>query len=1680
MAFSKLTNMENRANIYKAFVNFWTLSRFIYKHYQNPQLNLDYHVFTDIFKTNHQPLLRFKSFRQCNLSPEPSSQKHENSTRNHYIGAPLYHKADTLSLFQSLYLLLMTIIWGFASFNMVQANTTSLYKSNTISPQLSDIVWGNIGTKMTLLGNFTRLTTTLTGLSPIDFTLSNKQLVLSTIPSSMLAPPSQLTPSGLKAGAIASYSSDDRIASVCRSDTLLFMGGKMTTLSNHPTVSNVFALNLTSSAQIIDLNKGLSTPVSALACIGNHSVWAVSSTATNASTTISNSTTTDLLSGYIAIWSRQDSAWTTPTGKGLDGPVNDIKVDSKGVVYLAGKFSSTADGSKSTSPTNQIVSITSGNVIAPGAVDAGLLSCPSKKNGWVMPSTTGIIEFQLGTSVIITAIAIQNLVGTTDGVKTFSVISPAVSPGAPYKLAMADTSGVLGAICTVCTLPRDENMHVFYIIDPEKTAASNDVQIIVISSYGLSTSGLATIQFYQRDIVVWANPMFNAPSCSFTSNKPIELSANLVGPWTILHAAQPMAQITITGASQAASSYATFKPNIIDQGMYTITAFIPACALNTTLVSSVPMASIPQSLSSDLCTSRGNVTVAVVSPNNAGTPQTVVLSLQTPAETQTVLGTFLLSPGSFFNISCATSTGTSVAIEGFTVVKTPSVTGLKNLASFATNDPKSVFTPFAADAIPDNAVVKSLAVDSKDVVYVAGQLYIAPNMANIVKYTPGVNASGVRGWSALSGGGLNAGVSALASYQSLLFVGGDFTGTQNGLVMLSRVAIYNSDKDTWLPMSGGINAAPTSISVDSQTRTVRILGPYTLQYTSQTDTVGVAVPGMLVWSIDTNSFISPPESISGILDVPPMFSRSGNEQETNMIAAGIITDFAGIAKSSYGVGVAELGVNGVNGLVSIPDKARLTSVASDTKHGVIYMAGTSLAGVSSISSMQADGSKFYYLGVNITAGEVRDMVYFDQSDMVVLCGSFKSVTIRNVSTPVSGLVAFNPTTLEISKSITFADSKTANQTTVNVRRIKVIDTNRFVVLGDIDLPSLGCIGACIWDASIQTWSNILSGVRGTYQAVDVSTNGVVYFGGKFTVNNTILASATPTTTVSILTLSPGESLPKVQYSTALSPIDLNGNVTSLGLSLNGVVYIAIVDRSGITNLTRVNNGQIFTYQLNQQSVVTEISPMGWNTSSGVYVDGMLLTGRIITSESVDGSPASAKPFVAALYDPTRNILTPLISAIPSTSVVSTVRVQTPIKSIPPSSRDQNNDSARLIPIWALVLIVIAALIACALLFWMIYICVRNNRNRKTAELSIKPADKSQIETDQQSNIQREILPARWSPGQETIYTVPNGLVDKQDSNDTISFSPKEIESSYGDQFEIFCENQSKHYPPSSSIGSLPHPSNEGWCNVLPPDARSMGKTFPVKQNAKKGETEPVVSEDVFFDCPDLTRSTISSDRAYKSETPLAIQTNGPYRPPLPPHLKCIPQRRSGSLHSYMAEHGFLLSPAAEEEHGDLLPLSMQANARSIQQPPSFKIERVTSISTFEDPSSMSISILDPVPSNIDNVAVGDAYQNDRPLRRRSNTNSIANDYFDGDAELLNMSSHSIKPTRPGSWLVQSHQLAIAQDSYHAQDSTELNLHTGDKIEVLDCTDPFWWTGRLGKRRDQIGLFPASLTSKDIH
>ncbi|KAJ1336760.1 hypothetical protein BSLG_007079 [Batrachochytrium salamandrivorans] len=178
---------------------------------------------------------------------------------------------------------------------------------------LRKISWTDSGTSMTFLGNFTRLATTFSDTSQIDFTQTYKQVVLAT---------SQLV--GVS----------DKIVSVCRSGDIIYIGGQISGLSNNPTVSNLFAATLNNrSVTINDMQGGLSAPVSALACVGSTLVWATSNTLANLSM-----------------------------------------------------------------------------IVAPGVVDAGLLSCLSGKNGWVMPATTGTIEFQLGASITISAVALQNLV----------------------------------------------------------------------------------------------------------------------------------------------------------------------------------------------------------------------------------------------------------------------------------------------------------------------------------------------------------------------------------------------------------------------------------------------------------------------------------------------------------------------------------------------------------------------------------------------------------------------------------------------------------------------------------------------------------------------------------------------------------------------------------------------------------------------------------------------------------------------------------------------------------------------------------------------------------------------------------------------------------------------------------------------------------------------------------------------------------------------------------------------------------------------------------------------------------------------------------------------------------------------------------------------------------------------
>ncbi|XP_068460340.1 growth factor receptor-bound protein 2-like [Clinocottus analis] len=48
----------------------------------------------------------------------------------------------------------------------------------------------------------------------------------------------------------------------------------------------------------------------------------------------------------------------------------------------------------------------------------------------------------------------------------------------------------------------------------------------------------------------------------------------------------------------------------------------------------------------------------------------------------------------------------------------------------------------------------------------------------------------------------------------------------------------------------------------------------------------------------------------------------------------------------------------------------------------------------------------------------------------------------------------------------------------------------------------------------------------------------------------------------------------------------------------------------------------------------------------------------------------------------------------------------------------------------------------------------------------------------------------------------------------------------------------------------------------------------------------------------------------------------------------------------------------------------------------------------------------------------------------------------------------------------------AMYSFHAEETDELAFDVGDVISVLECSDPAWWSGRVGGR---TGLFPSNYT-----
>ncbi|KAL2916498.1 hypothetical protein HK105_203931 [Polyrhizophydium stewartii] len=1469
---------------------------------------------------------------------------------------------------------------------------------------------------------------------------------------------------------------------------------------------------------------------------------------------------------------------------GLNGPVEAVAPGPAGALFFAGAFDASADGPASVAPDSQRVAVDQAAIITQGNANATALACPAAPLGWLLPGPLGTIELRLPESAVVTGFALQNAPTGADGVRLFSIAAPAVSPGASYSLVPVDPSGSVGAPCTLCSLPKGAGLYHFFVDDPESSPPTNDIVLTVVQSHGSGPTGLSTLQVFRREIVVHANPAANPLRCP---ESPRPATVSLSGNWVAGSSQGAMRAVPpITTTTQA--TFAIFSPNLPVEAAYTVSINVPACGAAG---------------SADPCAARGAVVAAVASPANDQPVRTVTVDARSTVDASFSLGTFLLAPGASINISSATL-GTSITIESVSFEKVASIRNIKFLASLDTRNPAARFAPLAANTLPDGSAPRALAVDARGRLFVGGRFAFSSIFTNVARYAPRETSTG---WAQLAGSGLNGPVSAMDALGSLVFVAGDFTGSTDGVSALRRLAIYDGEADRWLPMAGGVDAAPSRISVDPDAKLVRITGPFTRVFASQTDTQGAAIPaGVLVWSVDAAAFIEPPERVRGSLDVSISFTF---ESRQYVFDAGNITDF-GIDRSA--AGIALLSNTSYVPTPSVPANASVSALAWDASQARVFMAGVfpplgPLPGPkrAALASINEDGSDFRLLGLTLDNGNINDMLYLPFFGQLILAGSFTGFTTANgSSSPATGILVINPDTFAVSPAMSMSS---APQSAIDIRQIYRLDQFRVLVLGSFTIPS----GITGFSQDFEAGPNVRRTAKPAF--------GVAFLGGRFAVPGTqnkssVLSLRLDTPSSLSMPASGIVSLEPLRVGPSI--LDVGGPVIALCLSLDGSLFIVSRrDTDGALQLAVFDGHSLRTRPLPPGSSVTGLTSQSWPASGSQpslpqpvkMINGVMITGQFIMpdlSAAADQQQDTQQlaTYAAILYDPVADSLIPFIGAVGG-GFITTLRTRfapdfKPVDGSPGAGAKGSSGGSSGFPVWGIVLIVISCLIFAAILGWLVYIAVRREIGSASNPGDTEAGSAGTLASACSLTGLGAAHRKRGSNGSDISFGTTSGRIASYHGS---------LAGSIGDGAAAAgTAGSTGSVAPGATAGSTAAPSlrtpqtpqqllfgffgrlaGGSASNALAPAAPAAGSSSNANGDSKPGArrwsgrsndgqsapdpaghrarggwgglnlgfglglagpagggdagvgggeatgsmttavttaslsrsemlttigctttvtarpsstgtsphgtlvppVSPTTAGSAHIDMDSVILAAAASSRDAPTATSRPpTMPDGPCLPPIPATQPLFSPTPAAAGPTTAADASWCTSPTLARQRQldtQIMQLREQvllqqqdssqpspdatspdpARAASPQPPRAHRPERLLSISTFDD----GLSAWRRSSAATTQTATLDAAWASLAAEARLST-ALAAPSAAG-------SRRSAVTDRVESWLLSPRVTVVARDSYQAQDSTELSFHGGDRIQVLDSTDPFWWTGRLETARGQIGLFPASLTAR---
>ncbi|PSN69749.1 hypothetical protein BS50DRAFT_295619 [Corynespora cassiicola Philippines] len=824
--------------------------------------------------------------------------------------------------------------------------------------------------------------------------------------------------------------------------------------------------------------------------------------------------------------------WESMPFQGFNGPVHSIIQAPNGNFVFGGEFSGLGDNTTIASENNtntQAIPIGSASISAqtssgrPGLTDPKNIVCKndSETSGdgstWLLSDNgPGFWRADFGFGFEPTRLRLYNTNLEGRGTKTFRFT--ALPDGGIMNLSYVDPADGNTKYCDArCSLPEgNTTAQEFTFVN---RVGMNSFRIDISDWYG-SGAGLNGIELYQDDIYAYAISDFNEPQCGGAATGA---SATATGPWQTSPSHDSNSQYlsaTLQGNSIATDAVSVvFEPSLRQSGNYSIRLYTPGC------------------LGDDTCSTRGQVNLTLnVRPSGDQPPSVLLFQTNnfdkydelyegpveitdgfrpsvtlTPASGQTGPKTFAAQRVRFEQKSA-----TSGQLNGLFEYNPENQEVDTDLSDSMINEAGANLSPREA------AIITTLARQG-DRFYVGGNFSSSDGYNNIFAIDNG-NANAT----ALTGRGLNSQVMTIFANDSTLYVGGNFTNTNdNSTPDLNGIAVYNNNQ--WQAVGAGVQGIVThivpftlNITENSPEEVLGISG-YFDSVNSFEANAAFAANGFAIWvpsqrnwlhNLETNT-ISVQGRLMAFVDVPDegrLFAGAVSSQTLSASGAAALNHDSGLLLLPFPTKIQESPRQGSSRKRAIiaHDRPNATGVITATFYQDNNMNKTILGG-----RFSATGSEGQNISnVLIVDGNDSDKVTgfgdgIDTNSTVTALGVLGTtlyaggvVSGRIGENRIAGIVAYDLA------GNTFAGTQppalaalggTGLQVSAIIPRPKSEDV--FVAGNFESAGDLSCAALCIWNTQRNQWINPGGDLSGQVSALKWISDNRLLISGNLTAGN---------------------------------------------------------------------------------------------------------------------------------------------------------------------------------------------------------------------------------------------------------------------------------------------------------------------------------------------------------------------------------------------------------------------------------------------------------------------------------------------------------------------------------------------------------------------------------------------------